>query len=65
MSSKAPGYAKSTDCNAQIVSQTVQSLLESKKLRLPRSGYVLRMEGGRVIVAPVIRGFREHESSRG
>lgn len=38
------------DTNAQIVSRTVQSLIKAKKIRLPRKGFVVRMNRGKVIV---------------
>lgn len=47
-------YSKRTgamlDANALLVSKTVQSLMRSGKLRFPRSGFILRMNRGRLIV---------------
>ena len=38
------------DANALLVSRTVQALMRSGKLRFPRSGFILRMNRGRLIV---------------
>ena len=38
------------DANALLVSKTVQSLMRSGKLRFPRSGFLLRMNRGKLIV---------------
>jgi hypothetical protein len=38
------------DANALLVSKTVQSLMRSGKLRFPRSGFLVRMNRGKIIV---------------
>ena len=45
---------KSTDHHAQVLSDVVQSLDVSGKLRLPRNGYLLKTTpGGKLIIAPL------------
>ena len=41
------------DRNAVLISEALQPLIETKKLRLPRGGYLLRRGRGRVIVEQV------------
>ncbi len=40
------------DRNAVRITEALQPLIESKKLTIPRGGYVLRRGRGRVIVEP-------------
>jgi hypothetical protein len=40
---KDPDRSKSINRHSQLLSRTIQSLDESRRLRLPRSGYVLRI----------------------
>ena len=51
-------HSKIIDRHAQLLSRTVQSLDESRKLRLPRNGYVLRVARGKLIVAPLMTGAK-------
>jgi hypothetical protein len=48
--SYSPRAASMLDANALLVSRTVQALMRSGKLRFPRSGFILRMNRGRLIV---------------
>jgi len=45
--SKAP-----VDKNAARIVEALQPLIDSKKLTIPRGGYLLRRGRGRIIVAP-------------
>jgi hypothetical protein len=55
---------KPTDRYAQVLSDIVQSLDASGKLRLPRNGYLLKTTpGGKLIVAPLTEAKRVAESA--
>lgn len=46
----AAGQAESEDKNAVIIAQALLPLIERKKLRIPRGGYLVTRGRGRVIV---------------
>ena len=39
-----------TDKNAEVIAEILMKLIEEKKLRLPREGYLITRGRGRVIV---------------
>ena len=59
-SAKYSVHYNRADQNAQLVSRTIQSVLISKNLRLPKRGYVLRMARGRLIVTPVTGNSKQN-----
>lgn len=55
LASQPAESSQQVDKNATRIAEALHSLIQSKKLTIPRGGYILRRGRGRVIVEPGAR----------